>query len=148
MQNAVLTWENVARDAANLAKRLLPRHIDKPFKGIIAVSRGGLFTALIVSHILNIRIVDVVCVETYSDNKELSTKGIVRVGNLPIQEGAGWLVVDDLADSGTTFSFIRYYFPKSCYSAIYAKPLGFNAVDVYEKEFAQDTWLVFPWETC
>ena len=57
-------WERLHLDARALATALMPRG---PFKGIVAVSRGGLIPAAIVARELDIRLVESVCVVTYQE---------------------------------------------------------------------------------
>ncbi|VEH65233.1 xanthine phosphoribosyltransferase [Rodentibacter pneumotropicus] len=52
--------------ARKLSERLLPA---SQWKGIIAVSRGGLFPAAVLSRELNIRHVETVCIASYHDHK-------------------------------------------------------------------------------
>ena len=60
--------------------------------------------------------------------------------------GKGWLVIDDLADTGETLAAVRILFPQARFAALYAKPRGKPQVDVYVTEVEQSLWLVFPWE--
>ena len=57
-----LSWEELQRDAKALARRLLELG---PWKGIVAVTRGGLAPAAIVARALDIRLVETVCVIAY-----------------------------------------------------------------------------------
>ena len=62
------------------------------------------------------------------------------------QDGAGWVVVDDLADSGKTACFVKQILPKSFMVTVYAKPEGSACVDHYAVPVDQDVWLLFPWD--
>jgi len=57
-----VSWEELHRTGKALAWRLIDVG---PFEGIIAITRGGLVPAAIVSRELAIRVVDTVCVTTY-----------------------------------------------------------------------------------
>jgi xanthine phosphoribosyltransferase len=63
-----------------------------------------------------------------------------------VDDGEGWLVVDDLVDTGTA-EVLRKLMPKAHFAVIYAKPLGRPLVDTYVTEISQDTWIYFPWES-
>ena len=55
------------RNAKALAWRLIA---DGPWKGIIAVTRGGLVPAAIVARELEIRLIDTVCLASYDDRAQ------------------------------------------------------------------------------
>ena len=62
-------------------------------------------------------------------------------------DGAGFLIVDDLVDSGTTARVVRALLPKAHFACVYAKPAGRPTVDSFVTEVSQDTWILFPWDT-
>ena len=97
-----VSWEELHRNSKALAWRLSEM---KPYKGIIAVTRGGLVPAAIVARELDIRLIDTVCVLSYNQK----TKGDVNVlkhANIA-DNGEEWLIVDDLVDTGETIKAIR-----------------------------------------
>lgn len=135
-------WEQLHRDARTLAGMLIGKG---PFKGIVAVSRGGLIPAAIVARELDLRLVESVCVVTY----EHQTMGRPTVTKSPdiAGDGTGFLVIDDLADTGTTARVVRGLLPKAHYACVYVKPAGADTADTHVAEVAQDTWILFPWDT-
>lgn len=62
-------------------------------------------------------------------------------------DGAGFLVVDDLVDTGVTAQVVRGLLPRAHYACLYAKPEGRPATDSFVAEVSQDTWILFPWDT-
>jgi xanthine phosphoribosyltransferase len=62
-------------------------------------------------------------------------------------DGTGFLIVDDLVDSGTTARVVRGLLPKAHFTCVYAKPEGRPNVDSFVTEVSQDTWILFPWDT-
>jgi xanthine phosphoribosyltransferase len=132
-------WDELHRNARALAWRLLDRG---PWEGIIAVTRGGLVPAAIVARELDIRLVDTVCIASYDDR----TQGHPIVLKPVEGDGAGWLIVDDLVDTGSTARVVRDMLPKAHFATIYAKPAGRPLVDTYITEVSQDTWILFPWD--
>jgi xanthine phosphoribosyltransferase len=134
-----LTWSRIHRDCQSLAARLADQG---PFRGIVAVARGGLVPAALLAQMLDIRLVDTVCVISYADRRQ---DGIEVVKTLP-GDGAGWLVVDDLVDSGATAQVVRSLLPRAHYATLYAKPDGLPQVDTFVAAVDQHVWLVFPWE--
>ncbi len=136
-----ISWETLHRDARMLAHKL--KRLG-PFKGIIAVARGGLVPAAVVARELGLRLVDTVCVVSYDDRRQRD--GEPELLKSVEGDGTGWLVIDDLADSGNTFRKLRKILPNAHYAAIYVKPRGKDTVDTSIAAVEQDLWLVFPWD--
>ena len=61
-------------------------------------------------------------------------------------DGSGWLIVDDLVDTGETSKALRSLLPKAHFATVYAKPAGRPLVDTFVTEVSQDTWIFFPWD--
>jgi len=135
-----LGWDDIHRDTRRLALQLQGKG---PFLGIVAVARGGLVPAAILARELSLRHVDTVCIASYGDGVREQTLAVLkRIEG----SGAGWLVVDDLVDSGATARVVRAMLPAAHYATLYAKPAGRPLVDTYVADVAQDVWLVFPWD--
>jgi len=134
-----VSWDELHRHARALAWRL---HEKAPFEGIVAIARGGLVPAAIVARELEIRLVDTVCIASY-DHKD---QGSARILKGIEGDGEGWLIVDDLVDTGTTAKIVRDMLPKAHFATIYAKPAGRPMVDTFVTEVSQDTWILFPWD--
>ncbi|GAB6111246.1 xanthine phosphoribosyltransferase [Desulfomicrobium salsuginis] len=135
-----ISWDQLHRDAKALAWRLLDKDF---FKGIIAVTRGGLVPAAIIARELDIRLVDTICVSSYDWQNQ---KGEVKLLKGIEGDGQGWLIVDDLVDTGRTGKLIRELLPKAHFACVYAKPAGRPLVDTFITEVSQDTWILFPWD--
>ena len=141
----VVSWAEVHKDSRVLARELYKRGT---FKGIIAITRGGLIPAAIMARELGIKLIETVCVEAYRDDAaELSgTVNIMKEAKLA-GDGEGWLMIDDLVDTGTTAKAVREMMPKAYFVTLYAKPEGKPLVDSFVKEVSQETWVFFPWDT-
>ena len=61
--------------------------------------------------------------------------------------GEGFLIIDDLVDTGSTARTVRDMLPKAYFATVYAKPTGKPLVDAYVMEVSQDTWILFPWDS-
>ena len=59
-------------------------------------------------------------------------------------DGEGWLLIDDLVDTGTTAKKAREMLPKNHFTTVYAKPLGLPVVDTFVSEVTQDVWVFLP----
>ena len=140
-----VTWDQLHRDGRALAWRLIEKG---PFIGVVAVTRGGLIPAAIVARELDLRLVESVSVQTYhGDSAQARAEPVVTKYPTAAGDGTGFLVIDDLVDTGTTAKIIRTLLPKAHFAAIYAKPEGKPLVDDYITEVSQDTWILFPWDT-
>src|SRR5258708_734269 len=135
-----VSWEELHRNARALAWRLVD---GARFTGIVAVTRGGLVPAAIVARELDIRLVDTVCIRTYSDDHR---RGELEILKRASGDGTGLLIVDDLVDTGVTARAVRDMLPKAHFATIYAKPAGRPLVDTFITEVSQDTWILFPWD--
>ena len=136
-----ISWEQLHRDSKALAWRLLDINY---FKGIIAITRGGLVPAAIIARELDIRLIDTVCVSSYDWQDH---KGEVDVLKSLPGDGEGWLLIDDLVDTGKTAEIVRKMLPKAHFASVYAKPAGRPLVDTYITEVSQNTWILFPWDS-
>ncbi len=139
---ATVTWDQLHRDARLLAETLMPRG---PWKGIVAITRGGLIPAAIVARELDCRLIETISVVTYDEEEQ----GEPQILKHPVAagDGAGFLIVDDLVDSGVTAQLVRRVLPKAYFACLYAKPAGRPAADSFVVEVPQDTWILFPWDT-
>ncbi|WP_337264123.1 MULTISPECIES: xanthine phosphoribosyltransferase [unclassified Serratia (in: enterobacteria)] len=135
----VVTWDMLQMQARKLAHRLLPA---EQWKGIIAVSRGGLVPASLLARELSIRYVDTVCISSYDHDSQREMKVLKRAEG----DGEGFIVVDDLVDTGGTAKAIREMYPKAHFVTIFAKPAGRPLVDDYVVDIPQDTWIEQPWD--
>lgn len=136
-----LSWDEVQRDAAALAEKLKPHG---PWHGIVAIARGGLVPAALVARALGMRRVETVSVAAY-EGERLGTPVLIK-GPAAAGDGTGWLIVDDLVDTGATILFVRTMLPKARVAVLYAKPAGLPLVDHFVREFPQESWIDFPWE--
>lgn len=135
-----VSWEQVHRDCKALAWRLVGM---RKWERIIGIARGGLIPAAIIARELDVRLVDTVCVSSYT----LRTQGEFSILKEIQGDGEGWLIIDDLVDTGKTAQVVRRMLPKAHFAAVYAKPEGRAFVDTFITEVSQDTWILFPWDT-
>ena len=135
-----VSWEELHHNAKALAWRLTA---NAPWKGIVAVTRGGLVPAAVVARELEVRLIDTLCIASYDDRQQGEMTVLKRVdGN-----GEGWLIIDDLVDTGKTAKAVREMLPRAHFATIYAKPAGRPLVDTFITEVSQDTWIYLPWDT-
>jgi xanthine phosphoribosyltransferase len=143
-----VSWDQIHRDSRALAWRL-----DKQgpmegggWKAVVAITRGGMAPAMIVSRELDIRTVDTISVKSYNNQAQTEPKVIKAPDAAMMGDGTGILIVDDLVDTGKTLELVRKLYPKAHFATVYAKPKGRPMVDTYITEVSQDTWIFFPWD--
>ena len=135
-----ISWEQLHRDSKALAWRLVEM---KAWKGIVAITRGGLVPASIIARELEIRLVDTICISSYDHQQQ----GEIAVLKAPDTDSDGWLLIDDLVDTGNTARVVRNRLPQAHFATVYAKPAGRPVVDTFITEVSQDTWILFPWDS-
>ena len=144
----VISWPELHRDTRVLCHALIEKG---PFKGIIAVARGGMIPAALVARELEIRLVDTICASSYEDMEGTGEGAQIMRSEVKLlkgvdHDGEGYLLIDDLVDTGNTARIIRKLLPKAYFATLYAKPMGREFVDLCVKEFNQDKWVYFPWD--
>jgi len=137
-----VSWDQLHRDARALAWRLSALG---PFTGIVAITRGGLIPAAIIARELECRLIESISIATYDEE----ARGQPQIIKAPAAagDGSGFLIVDDLVDTGTTARVVRAILPKAHFACVYAKPEGRDVIDSFITEVSQDTWILFPWDT-
>jgi xanthine phosphoribosyltransferase len=143
-----VSWDQFHRDSRALAWRL---NGAGPFEAIVCITRGGLVPAAIVARELGVRLIETVCVASYSHTSQGELKVLKDVAASIVErgggQGAGVLIVDDLVDTGQTAKIVRALMPRAHFATVYAKPMGRPMVDTFITEVSQDTWIYFPWDT-
>jgi len=143
-----VSWDQFHRDSRALAWRL---HGAGPFEAIVCITRGGLVPAAIVARELGIKVIETICVSSYTHTSHGELTVLKQVAPeivaLGAGQGASVLLVDDLVDTGQTAKVVRAVLPRAHLATVYAKPLGRPLVDTFITEVSQDTWIYFPWDT-
>ncbi|MCL4455208.1 MAG: hypothetical protein M1369_00085 [Deinococcus sp.] len=144
-----LTWEDVTGMVAGLLKKIKPDDYD----AILAVSRGGMIPACLISEAANLRNILVAAVMFYTDVQETLTDPVfLQFPEDVLLYGKRILIVDDVWDSGKTAVAVRERVlraggrPTLC--LLHFKP-GHNMFpgqkpDLYARE--TNAWIVYPWD--
>ena len=143
-----VSWDQIHRDSRALAWRLDGRGPDDGhWRGIVAITRGGMAPAMIVARELDVRTVDTISVKSY-DNQTQAAATVLKSPDAALMgaDGEGILVIDDLVDSGKTLELVRKMYPRAHFATVYAKPKGEPMVDTFITGVSQDTWIFFPWD--
>ena len=99
-----ISWDQMHRDSRALAWRLDNRGPgeDGAWKGVVAITRGGMVPACIIARELNVRVVDTISVKAYDHQAQAEATVLKAPDGDLVGEGEGILVIDDLVDSGKT----------------------------------------------
>jgi xanthine phosphoribosyltransferase len=143
-----ISWDQIHRDSRALAWRLDKQGPgpEGEWKAVVAITRGGMAPAMIVSRELDIRTVDTISVKSYDHQNQTGARVLKSPDPGLMGDGEGVLIVDDLVDTGKTLELVRQLYPKAHFATVYAKPQGRPMVDTFITEVSQDTWIFFPWD--
>ena len=142
-----VSWDQIHRDSRALAWRLDDQGPDEgAWRAVVAITRGGMAPAMIVSRELDIRVVDTISVKSYNHQNQTEARVIKSPQSEIMGDGTGILIIDDLVDTGKTLEIVRSLYPKAHFATVYAKPSGRPMVDTFITEVSQDTWIFFPWD--
>ena len=137
-----LEWHMLHTDCIALAKK-----IAKQYDIIMAISRGGLVVARILSDILDLPISHIT-IASYTDIQQ-HTEPVITEAPLKMYRGQHVLIVDEISDSGKTFeraiSYLKQFPIASVDTASpYIKPKTIHKPTYWLKTI--NTWSVFPYE--
>jgi len=142
-----VSWDQFHRDAKALAWRLSGAG---DFTAMVCITRGGMVPAAIVARELGIRVIETICISSYTNEFKQGALQVLKPIMDKLDGGDGGkhvLVVDDLVDTGSTAKLVREMLPNAHFATVYAKPQGRPMVDTFITEVSQDTWIYFPWDT-
>ncbi|MEC8293950.1 MAG: xanthine phosphoribosyltransferase, partial [Pseudomonadota bacterium] len=114
-----ISWDQIHRDSRALAWRLDGKGPDDgAWKAVVAITRGGMAPAMIVSRELDIRTVDTISVKSYyagggAQDQQREAQVLKSPDPELMGDGEGILIIDDLVDSGKTLELVRTMYPKA-----------------------------------
>ena len=117
---------------------------------IVAVARGGLVPARILTDLLETSQLHCIQIQFYTDiQKTICQPNLKQALNTQITDKTA-LVVDDIADTGESLKLAKTHLQtqgaKEIKTAtLYLKPHSALTPDFYEKQTGN--WVVFPWDT-
>jgi len=148
-EKVFVSWEEIHKVTFTLTEKLKESSKEVPWKGIVAITRGGLVPAGIIANLLNLRHIKVVCLSSYASAQQATQTKHEVLEAIPILEdgGRGWIVVDDIVDTGKTIDFVRKRLPNAHYAVIYVRKNFLSKVETYGSVVPEKwSWIVFPWE--
>jgi len=141
-------WKEMRRDVNSLCREIVLDKFDPDV--IVGLSRGGLTPGVMMSHWMN---------KPFKPIKTALRDFPEWEDYLPRKTDERVLILDDVCDSGVTFTKIREYIQKNALKEIncdvrFAVLWWNNEIDFepdyYVNEIAKDstnTWIHFPWES-
>lgn len=144
----VLSWEMFGQATQDLAQRVLQDGYKPDF--ILAIARGGLFTAGALGYALGVKLLHVVNVEFYTGRGEHMEMPVMLppIPDPDLFKGLKVLICDDVADSGatlhTTHEFVQQQVAEVRSLVIYEKSRSLIKPEYVWKN--TDDWIHFPWD--
>ena len=144
----IISWEHAYQMARGLARQVREDGFSPEI--IVAISRGGLMPARVLSDHLNLFDLATLKVEHYHAVRKQRVAKVQYPLNAAI-EGRRVLLVDDVSDSGDTFQVaVRHLHEKGEPASLRTAVLHHKWVSSYVPDyFAQEVkewrWLVYPW---
>jgi hypoxanthine phosphoribosyltransferase len=143
-----VSWSEIQQAIFTLGNRVV-----KSFKPdvIIAIAKGGLIPARILSDVLMMDEVGYIEVKFYKGVGVRSEKPFIKYLAIPPLKDKNVLIVDDVVDSGRTIQLVidtlSVHAPRIMKTlVIYLKPWSTYIPDYYYE--VTNEWIVFPWEIC
>jgi uncharacterized protein len=117
---------------------------------IIAIAKGGLIPARILTDLLETPELSYIQIEFYTDINKTQQEPTLKQNLTNQVLDKKTLLVDDIADTGRSLKLAQTHLQKQGASQIktatlYQKPRSTTIPDFYEKQTT--SWIVFPWET-
>ncbi|MCL2567395.1 MAG: xanthine phosphoribosyltransferase [Alphaproteobacteria bacterium] len=141
-----ISWEQFFKDSKELSQKIKDMNLD--IKGIVCITRGGLAPTSVVSSELNIRKIETFSIKTYSDSMDRESS--YEILSTPIEaikdKGLGWIIIDELVDTGNTAEYILEQLPLAKFFVLYSKIPNHKSITKYIRDFDKSIWLCFPWE--
>jgi uncharacterized protein len=148
MENVYLSWKDVTQLIDRIAEQVTG-HLD----GLIAVSRGGIVPAGLLSKSLDIRQVFIASVSFFQDeNQQLDWPVYLQFPEDRLLRGKRFLVVDDLWVHGRTVTSVRERTEQAggevVTAVLHYQPASPDGTDPVPDIFAQRTQdhIIYPWQ--
>ena len=140
LKNDYLDWY----DIENLVKKTvlnIKKINKKKYDLIIGIKNGGIIPAILIARELDINYIEFITVKR---NK------ILKFNKFHKDKKSSLLIIDDIYDTGKTFSIVNEYFKRveydyACLISRYKIPDNNNKI-VTGKVLNHKKWIVFPWE--
>jgi len=147
MKYVYISWGEAIKLTFELAEKLLmSKYLPN---SIVAISRGGLIPARILSDVINVDEVYSIKASLWGVAGKISDKVIIQEVELPIKSKKV-LIVDDVVDSGSTLDAvvrrIKTFNPEEVKTAVLHIKLTSKYIpDYYVGRLESWAWIIYPW---
>lgn len=148
LQTEKLTWSIFGQATQELARAVLADGYKPDL--ILAIARGGLFTAGALGYALDVKLLHVVNIEFYTGRDERLQMPVMLppVPDPAMFRGLKVLICDDVADTGatleTTHDFVQKHVSEVRSLVIFEKSRSIIKPEYVWKH--TDDWIHFPWD--
>lgn len=148
MEYDSMSWESATDSLRNTLSRQINESGFKP-DILIAISRGGLVPARILSDSLNVPLLYTIRISFYSsvgarkENPEVTQPLSVDISGKKV------LVIDDISDSGKSLVLAKEYLSKLNPAEIKTATIHLKHESIFKPDYfckTTETWIVYPWE--
>jgi hypothetical protein len=144
----ILSWNRVARDAKRLAS--LVKESGYKIDIAVAIARGGLVPARILSDYLSIRDLTTIKVEHWGITATPSDKAVIKFPLCADIKDKNVLLIDDTTDTGDTLrvsiEYLKSLTPREIRTAaLIHKTRSEVTPDYYIRKVVKWKWIIFPW---
>lgn len=143
MEKQYYAYSELLADSKKLISML-----EEQYDAILAVARGGMTFAHLISEGLDIRDVNIVKIASYDDTVQRNS---VTISDLPkLNDNKRYLIVEDIVDSGKSMKALSFdlkkHYPNLDYdvAALFYKPTACYRPKYYLHE--AKAWIEFFWE--
>lgn len=148
IQYEVVTWNQIYEMLLNQAEKIR-RQAYKP-DIIVAISRGGIVPARILSDLLETSNIEIIQIEFYSGIAKTICEPLLKQPLHMLITGQKTLLVDDISDTGRSLQLAKTHLQQQGAAeiktaALYTKLQSVSKPDYTEKQTSR--WIVFPWDT-
>lgn len=145
-----LSWNDIEGYCNDLAIKIKATKFQPDM--IIALGRGGMIPARLMSDILGVQNVCMFGIKLYTGVSTKKDKPTIEPFN-HIIEKKNVLLIDDILDSGITiekaYETLYNKKPKSIKIAtLLCKKTSLKKPTFFSKECLENEWIIFPWEIC
>ena len=144
IKKRLYSWPQLVRDCLIISKKLSAQKFDC----LVAISRGGLIPATILSYLLDVKKIHVIGYDYYL---KPGVRGKLRRISAPEQKvkNCHILLVDEIADTGHTLlaasQFLKNKGNKVTTVALHWKTKSKIKPDCFVHK-VKDIWIVYPWD--
>ena len=146
---ADIPWSQIDKYCDKIAEAIVKSKVFPDM--IIAVGRGGMIPARILSDRLGVDNVQLFSIKLYKGIAQRNNKP--TIGNFPVDvQDKNLILIDDILDSGTTIDAVITYMqskrPKSIKTAtLLCRKSNKRKSTFFADECDDGVWIIFPWES-